>query len=255
MALRRFSLALGLALLATSAFACGGGKKEALPEETLTADSQIASPDLLLKIEGDFSKPERNRFTYTAGIGGTSATQEVVILGDRAYVKDKKEVWQEMLTSDQDLQGALNMSLGRKEFWAGTDMSDLEQLPFTREKANGVVARRYSISDANAAKVPSIFGDIPSDIPFQATFWVAEDGGWLMGMRWLIEFDRKYLEGNSRGLEDDDPVPANAPINVLSTFHYTAMMAGQLNGRSVRVEVIYLISRANDKSIKITRPQ
>lgn len=250
-------LPLLLLLLALATLAIGCKKGEKLTQVTLLAQTGIEDPDILLEVDGDFVSPDRNAFSSKIAFTGLTLSERIVVIGDGAWVKRGGD-WQEVGLDDPDLQDSLELSLGHDGFWSDFDLSDFDGIESVREEVNGVVARRISLTGEDLALLARLFDTTEEELRGleELTLWLAEDGGWPVGMRAAFLADQSFFEDDEEE-EEDGPVPDNAPTRLLESFHYAMTFAAkaQDDDDRFRLEFVVALSSINDGSIQVDPPQ
>lgn len=258
---RILALSIG-SLLTVVGLSCGGGGED-LEEVTLVAESQIEAPDFFVEVEGDFAAPDSNAFSTRAGFGMLTLEQEVIVIGERAWVRLGDE-WDETDIDDPDLEGSLELSVGGTKFWSDFDTSRLAAFSGPREIFNGVEAQRISLTGEDIQLLARFFNaeeeELESLEEFEFTIWLAEEGGWLVGMRAVFVAGEDFFSDDEE--EEEEAIAAdNIPPKLLNSFHYALVVAAKTepgegsDEDQLRLELVMAISRVNDESITITAPQ
>ena len=143
----RFTATAALLLLLSLAAACGGGG-DGEDQATATPDAPEAASDaeLELRIEGDFVAPDAHAFTYEFVFAGSSTTEEAVIIGEAAWLREGTGEWEETARDDQDVQRIVSLSSADPDFLVEQDfVSDIQALDGEPDSINGVETTRYVI--------------------------------------------------------------------------------------------------------------
>ncbi len=112
------------------------------------------------RVEGDFVAPDSHAFSTTFEFIGLSSTQELVIIGDNAWMREGSGDWTELDRSDAEVQGALDLTSADPGFLQDPEFaSDLAKLDSESETINGVETRHYSISKDDVEALADLLGE------------------------------------------------------------------------------------------------
>lgn len=254
--LRVFALLAGLLLLAGLAAACGGDDEEAKPtataveeatetpeatEEsgtpqaeypfesfhyTVEIDFTISAPGEAEEtaisglIEGDFVAPDSHAFTSRFEFGGLSGTQEVVIIGDDAWIREGSGEWRATTLSDPDVQGALDLTSADPGFLQDPEFAqDISVLDSTPETIGGIQTRRYHIPKEAVDTLVELLGeeflqDASGLEEFEMTVWLEGESGTLIRAELIATASPALL-----GEEQTFDLPPDATVNVSMTIN------------------------------------
>lgn len=255
--LRIFAFLSGLLLLAGLAFACGDGGEEAKPTATATEeateepeptateeteapqaeypfqrfhytvemDFTISAPGegeetaISGRIEGDFVAPDSHAFTSRFEFGGLSGTQEVVIIGNDAWIREGSGEWRATSRSDPDVQGALDLTSADPGFLQDPEFAqDISVLESTPETIGGIQTRRYHIPKEAVDTLVELLGeeflqDASGLEEFEMTVWLEEESGTLIRAELIATASPELL-----GEEETFDLPPGATVNVSMTI-------------------------------------
>jgi hypothetical protein len=175
---RTLALLAGLLLLAGLVAACNGdGEGE---------PSRAEGTFITGHVEGDFVAPDSHAFTRTFALAGLSGTQEAVIIGDGAWIREEGGDWRQTARSDPDLPDAIRFTSADPDFLRDEDFAeDLAALDSEPERINGVDTRRYLIPKEAVGTLAHLLGQDflgdASDLQeFEMTVWLEEETGALV---------------------------------------------------------------------------
>jgi hypothetical protein len=137
-------------------------------------------------VEGDYTAPDSHAFRTTFDIAGLSATEEAVIIGDRAWYRGIGEEWRETTRDDPDVVSAIELTSADPGFLTADQLGeDLAVLDSETEERNGVSTRRYHIPRDAVDALVALFGDeFLQDTSglkdFEMTVWLEEESGALV---------------------------------------------------------------------------
>jgi hypothetical protein len=147
---------------------------------------------LVLKMEGEFEAPDRLGCTISGSFNGSAVGRdELVVIGHDAWL-DTGAGFQTTTADDTNVVQDLSLCPGSAAFWTGFDfLQNPSSIPGQPDTINGVDTTRYSLG--NAVEALKSIGFLPPELKGMTinTFdvWVAEDGGWPVGLNMDITAD------------------------------------------------------------------
>jgi hypothetical protein len=172
-------------------------------------------------VEGDFVAPDSHSFSTTFGFAGLSATQELVIIGDSAWMREGSGDWVDTSASDPDVLDALDLTSADPTFFQDSEFAeDLARLDSEPDTINGVETRRYFISreaiETLAALLGDDFlGDTSGIEEFEMTVWLEEETDALVRAELTATASPDLLaEGAPFALSPDAEVTISMMIDV-----------------------------------------
>lgn len=141
---------------------------------------------ITVNVEGDYAGPDSHSFTNSFSFAGISATQDVVIIGDDAWLRDSGGDWTATTASDPDVLDSIDLTSADPTFLQDQSFaSDLSSLDSTSEERNGVQTRKYFIPREAVAALSDLLGeDFLGDAgglqEFEMTVWLEEDSDALV---------------------------------------------------------------------------
>lgn len=127
---------------------------------TVTDPSEGEDDLITGRVEGDFVAPDSHAFSTTFEFIGLSTTQDLVVIGDDAWMREGSGDWTELDRSDSEVQGALGLTSADPGFLQDPEFAeDLAHLDSETETINGVETRRYSISKDDVEALADLLGE------------------------------------------------------------------------------------------------
>ena len=183
-----------------------------------------------LDTNGVYVAPSSQKCTVEAGLGSLQIQRSAVVIGKLVWVDTGNGV-KTAKASDYDFADQCPSDAG---FWKQLDFDVPSTIKGKPETKNGVKTEHVDLT-GTAGQLASLglVDQLPADVTFQ-TFeaWRATKGGWIVALD--IIFTAASSASCSSLLGDSIPVPVAAPC----TLH-----------------IAYDITRANDKSLKVTPPK
>ena len=207
---------------------------------TVDLELTIAEPDeggrslIALQVEGDFTAPDAHSFVSTFQFSGLSGTEEVVIVGDDAWIRESGGDWTKTTRSSRNIQDAIGLSSADPNFLQNQRFAeDLAALDSERETINGVETRRYHIPKDTIEAVVGLLGeDFLEDAAgleeFEMTVWLEEESAALIRAE-LTATASPELFGDDRGF-------------------------GLVTDGAVNISMIVDVTQINDPEIEIEPP-
>lgn len=208
------ALAGGLLLAALLAGCAGEGEAEptaspTLPRPTPTAEAGSALPlerfhyvasvtlrekkgdgeagELVVSTEGDFQWPDRHAFTYTTHLGGGATKRSVVIIGQKAWLRQGDEPWREVARDDAKVSELLSVAFStiQPRFLGGLEFQQVREnvrrLPSTEDSVNGVPSNHYRVASPGREFFEAFLADerlLQNVRDLGWELWLAKDGAW-----------------------------------------------------------------------------
>ncbi len=148
---------------------------------TVTEPGQQEETFISGQVEGDFVGPDSHAFSSSFAFGGLSGTQEVVIIGDDAWIKEAGGDWRKATRADSAVADAIDLTSADPDFLQDPEISDaLAALDSEPETINGVDTLRYHIPKSALPALTSLLGeDFLQDVSglkeFEMTVWLEEE--------------------------------------------------------------------------------
>lgn len=194
---------------------------------TVDLELTISEPDeggqsfIALQIEGDFTAPDSHSFVSTFQFAGLSGTEEVVIVGDDAWIREDGGEWTQTTLSSRDIQDAISLSSADPDFLQDQQFAeDLAALDSETETINGVETRRYHIPKDTIEAIADLLGegfleDAAGIEEFEMTVWLEEESAALIRAE-LTATASPELFGDDQGfgLATDGTVDMSMIVNV-----------------------------------------
>ena len=186
------------------------------------------------QVEGDFVAPDSHAFSTTFEFAGLSGTQEAVIIGDDAWIREGEGDWLATTASDPNIQDALSLTSADPEFLQDQQFAeDLAALDSEEETRNGVQTRRYHIPKESVETLVDLLGE-----------------GFLQDAAGLEEFEMTVW------LEEETDMLVRAELTATASPELFGEEAGLslAEGGSVTISMVVDVSQINDESIEIEPP-
>lgn len=184
------------------------------------------------QVEGDFVTPDSHAFSSTFEFAGLSATQEVVIIDEDAWLRQGGGDWTETARLDTEVQDAISLSSADAGFLQDQGFAeDLAVLDSEPETINGVETRKYFIPSEAVDTLVGLLGeDFLADASgleeFEMTVWLEEETGALVRAEFTATATAELLgEDAVTGLSPDATLAISMAINLT-----------QINSPSIEIE-------------------
>jgi hypothetical protein len=137
--------------------------------------------------EGDFQAPDRHSFTYTTQIAGATVRLSAVVIGERIWLRNGDDPWQETSPNDPEALRLLGVTFSpiNAGFLGGPSFRQaraaVQRLPSTLEFANEVRAYHYAVGAAGAQYFDQLLVPEPDTLQLQNMswdVWLAQEGAW-----------------------------------------------------------------------------
>lgn len=150
-------------------------------------DPQEAEPaEVNGVIEGDFVAPNSHSFRTNYEIGGLSATQEAVIIGEDAWYREGAGGWTATSAGDATILDMLSLTSADPGFIDDAEFaSNISTLDSEEESINGVDTRRYHIPKEAIATLSGLLGEdflqnAAGLQDFEMTVWLEDESNGLV---------------------------------------------------------------------------
>ncbi len=153
---------------------------------TVTEPGKAEETFISGQVEGDFVAPDSHAFSSSFAFGGLSGTQEVVIIGNDAWIKEAGGDWRRATRADSAVADAIDLTSADPDFLQDPEIGDaLSALDSEPETINGVDTLRYHIPKSALPALTSLLGeDFLQDVSglkeFEMTVWLEEETGALV---------------------------------------------------------------------------
>lgn len=133
------------------------------------------------QIEGDYVAPDSHAFSNTFEFGGLSGTEEIVIIGDDAWIREGQGDWTATSRLAPEIVNTLDLTSADPGFLSATDLAEgISALDSEPDSVNGVQTRRYQIPKEAIETLSEILGeDFLADTAgledFEMTVWLDEE--------------------------------------------------------------------------------
>lgn len=183
-------------------------------------------------IEGDYVSPDSHSFTNRFAVSGLAGTQDVIIIGPDAWIREGQGDWVATTADDPDVIDTITLTTVDPGFPAAGDFaSDISTLDSEPDTVNSVETRRYAISNEAVQALKDLLGD--SFLPdssgirdFEMTVWLEQESNGLVRAELTGTADRSIFGGQT-GLT----IPDDATVGFSMTINLT-----RLNDTSISIE-------------------
>ena len=133
------------------------------------------------QVEGDYVAPDSHAFTNTFEFGGLSGTEEIVIIGDDAWIREGQGDWTATSRLASEIADTIDLTSADPGFLSATDLAEgIGALDSEPDSINGVQTRRYHIPKEAVQTLSEILGeDFLADTAgledFEMTVWLDEE--------------------------------------------------------------------------------
>lgn len=201
-------------------------------EFTISEPGEEAGTLISVSVEGDFVAPDSHAFTSKFEFAGLSGTQEVVIIGDDAWLREGSGDWVQTTSSDPDVLDAIDLTSADPDFlWDEDFARNISVLDSQPETLDGVQTRRYHIPREAVDMLASLLGqgllqDTAGLEEFEMTVWLEEETRALVRAEFTATASPELIDG---GAPFD--VSPDATLNVAMSIRLTS-----LNDPSIEIE-------------------
>jgi hypothetical protein len=174
------------------------------------------TPVILGSVEGAYVAPDRHRFTNAFSIGSVRFVQEVVRIGEAAWIRESGGAWRATTPDDAAVVEASALTSADPAFPAGDtplarDIAVFAGEPVTRE---GRPSMRYELDRADLLAIDDLFGAgilgaapvIDEAETFDLRAWIDDQTGALTALELLLVAPAEVLVGDL-GIELEPGAP------------------------------------------------
>lgn len=187
---------------------------------------------ITVEVEGDYVGPDSHAYANSFAFAGISASQEVVIIGDDAWIRLGGGDWSVTSRADPDVLDSIDLTSADPEFLQDAEFAaDFAALDSEREERNGVQTRKYFIPREAVETLVDILGegfleDAGGLQEFEMTVWLEDETDALVRAE-LQAVASPELLGDEAGFA----VSSDATINLSMLIDVT-----QINDDSISIE-------------------
>jgi len=184
------------------------------------------------QVEGDYVAPDSHAFTNTFEFGGLSGTEEIVIIGDDAWIREGQGDWTATSRLASEIADTIDLTSADPGFLSATDLAEgISALDSEAESINGVQTRRYHIPREAIETLSEILGeDFLADTAgledFEMTVWLDEETDGLVRAE-LTATASPDIFGDDAGFN----LAENATVTISMTIDVT-----QINDPDIEIE-------------------
>ena len=181
------------------------------------------APVIVGSVEGDYVAPDRHRFTNAFSIGAIRFVQDIVLIGDAAWIRDGGGAWRATTADDPAVLEASALTSADPAFPAGEtplarDIAVFAGEPVTRE---GRPSTRYELDRADLLAIDDLFGAgilgvapvLAEAETFDMRAWTDEATGALVALELLLVAPAESLAGDL-GIELEPGAPVAYRMSV-----------------------------------------
>lgn len=182
-------------------------------------------------VEGDFTAPDSHSFRTTFDIAGLSATEEAVIIGDRAWFRSSGDEWRATTRDDPDVVSAIDLTSADPGFLTASDLAaSLAALDSEIEERNGVSTQRYHIPRDAVEALTALLGDeflqdTSGLTDFEMTVWLEEESGALVRAEFSATATPDIFAGDPAGFD----LPPDATLIISMVIDLTRINDGSIS--------------------------
>lgn len=191
------------------------------------------APVIVGSVEGDYVAPDRHRFTNAFSIGAIRFVQEVVLIGDEAWIREGNGAWRATTADSAEVVEASALTSADPAFPAGDtplaeDIAVFAGETVTRE---GRPSMRYELDRADLLAIDELFGAgilgvapvLSEAETFDMRAWTDNETGALAALELLLVAPAEVLAGDL-GIELEPGAPIAYRMSVaLSDIDNTAI--------------------------------